>query len=244
MDITEYHTYWLDRRSEQKFIPGLFKKLNEYTQEFIQKTNDIPFDYQERALVGHLAQAACRCGCFTIQDYDVSHGKLSRRGKKTHYRPDLWLSAPVPGKDRQTCVFEVKGNWIPLDKDSEKLRELLKTRLNEAYHQLSEHMEPEAKYSCALVALRVSCARRKWKTFVGDSQSYINKIRELKKRMEEVLETGWDDAVNANFWSYIFLRYRTAKRLCEKEAGQLSPPTLGVIWVGFLRRTPLKSEKG
>lgn len=73
---------WLDKRPSRRkrFIDRIFSSLEEFTNEFISKTDgEMPFGYGERTQVGHLAQVAYKCGYFTVQDYDVSLGKETRR---------------------------------------------------------------------------------------------------------------------------------------------------------------------
>lgn len=224
---------WLDGRSRQDLIDEIFEKLRQYFEDFIDHTSDVPFGYTERPLVGHLALAAHDCNCFTLQDYDVSiKGKLPK-SKKKHYRPDLWLKTSAAAE--RDYVFEVKGDYLPVDANANRLGSLVNRTLDEAQKQLSRHGWNEGKYRCALAALKIHCAPAKWRSYGKNSRSYNITLRELE---EVVASIPWNTyETKPNFYFHYFVSYKTVKGLCEKnKRGWEQPPLLGVLCFGSLKR--------
>lgn len=234
---------WLDKRPSRRkrFIDRIFSSLEEFTNAFISKTDgEMPFDYGERTQVGHLAQVACKCGYFTVQDYDVSLGEEQRKDKKKRYRPDLHVWVPERGGKTYTCCFEVKvdrNDLIPIDAKSDALIRRISTRLAEANDRLSKHGHPEAVYRCGLMALRVYCRESKWKKWGMKSKTYDDKVKGLTGELEHALHAITGAESKPNFWWRYFASRKVIQSGCWKEEGQLQAPPVGVFWIGSFRRS-------
>ncbi|HLB27706.1 MAG TPA: hypothetical protein VJK47_00685, partial [Dehalococcoidales bacterium] len=153
--MTSKAVQWIDNRSRRKVFDKMFGKLNQFHQIFIDSTDEVPFNYSERSLVGHIAIAAHDCGYYTLQDYDISVSGKVKKGKQKHYRPDLWLKAT--GVTEHDYVFEVKADYMSIGTTAGKLASKINRILARTEEQLSRQALFEGKYRCALVAARVYC---------------------------------------------------------------------------------------
>lgn len=227
-----YAVNWLDNRSRQDLISRIFSKMKQNFRDFIEHTDEVPFGYAERSIVGQIAIAAHDTDCYTLQDYDVSiRGKLPK-DKKRRYRPDLWVMT----KDgKQDYVFEVKGDYIPVSTSQDRLGNRVSRILSEAKTQLSRHGWSEGKYQCALVALRINCAPSKWSSYGNNSNSFDSISKKLGKITGSI---DWGNyETKPNFFFQYMIPYDTAKRLCKKnEKGQEQPPLLGILCFGLIKR--------
>ncbi len=212
-------------------IDKLFGKLGQNLRDFVDNARELPFGYAERSLVGQLAIAAHDCDCYTLQDYDVSIKEKLRKGLKNRYRPDLWLLE----SDGRDYVFEVKSqDYAPIDVTTTRLIELVNYRLRKALKQISEQGQVEGKYLCALIAIKIFCAPRKWINYGKNSLSYNREIKHLKEVSKSIPRNSFE--AKPDFHSCYFIPYKTAKRLCWKnEKSQEEPPLLGILWFGSLK---------
>ena len=231
--MTTNAVHWLDNRSHQKILDKIFVKLKQFHQTFIDKTGEVPFNYSERSLVGHMAIAAHDCGCYTLQDYDVSVSEKVKKGKQKRYRPDLWLEAT--GFTGHDYVFEVKADYMSIGTTAGKLGSKIDRILGRAEEQLSRQALFEGKYRCALVAARLYCSASKWQDYGDNAQSYNNTLKKLR---DTVASIAWNTyKTKPNFHCDYFIPFDVVKRLCGKDtAGREVPPFLGIVYFGSLKR--------
>ncbi|MBI2980107.1 MAG: hypothetical protein HYY41_04685 [Chloroflexi bacterium] len=228
---------WLDNRTSpiyRKFIENLFNQLGEYYDEFIRKTDIMPFYYGERPQIGHIAQSASRCQYISVQDYNVNIPDKLRRGLKTNYVPDLLIWVPARGQKPYTCVFEAKAkHWTSIDTHQDRLTKIILDDLTEANKQISRHGYEEGRFRCALVAIRVYCTYRKWKSMVKKPSVYNDKIDGLIEKIKCGLDECRKREHKPNFWWRYFAEHDAVTRTYGQEKVS---PTLGVFWVGSIKQ--------
>jgi len=223
---------WLDGRSKQRLIEELFDTLDQNLQEFVNHTKEVPYGYSERTLVGQLAIAAHDRNYYALQDYDVLVEGRVEKDKKKRYRPDLWLTEK--DSDAKNYVFEVKAqDYASVDVSRDRIIEIVNLRMRKVLKQLSDHGQPEAKYRCALMAIKIRCSPTKWRTHGADPQSYKKAFGDLSSVVSS-LSRG-DFVSKPDFHSLFSIPHNNAKRLCRKIEGQEQPPLLGILWYGVLK---------
>lgn len=114
--------------------PELRPEIREWRrliERYCNKTQDVPYNYNERALVGTFAAAAWLTGSPSLEEF-VTQKQRGRRRESEPGRADLWI-LPRLGKrkHRYGCIFEAKWDWQSvgprgdLDGMPEKCKKLL-----------------------------------------------------------------------------------------------------------------------
>ena len=149
-----------------------------------------------------------------------------KKGKKSHYAPDLRIWMPKDRGNPDTCVFEVKTTVaIPISKDLDEYSNIVKGQLDVANQQIVDHGWYEGNYRCALVATPVYCAATKWGKYAKTPRIYHENVKNLRTNVVNSLRS-----TGANFaWTY-FMKYEMVNELASKLKVNL--PWIGIICIG------------
>ena len=111
----------------------VFSKLWELYDRYIKNTDEVPWWYTERSIVGHLTAAAFNAGNLAIEEY--SNEKTPNHGGDSDHkgRIDWWMGTP---NCKQQFIAETKAIW--LSKDARDWKPLT-DKLTEAKDQVKSY---------------------------------------------------------------------------------------------------------
>lgn len=174
-----YHEFiWLNQHERNwDILEKIFcKKLVPFYDKFIFTTNEIPFQYPERSLVGHFAIACDRSGLYTLQDFDAPSYIGFRR-------PDLWI-AQIDKRRFVSYLVEFKKD-INLQlqyKTKIEIKYKYEKRFNS--YEIDEYQSvlsaQQVDYQGVFVAITIFCNKPKLRILREDKDKYDQILSDLK----------------------------------------------------------------
>ncbi len=118
-----------------RIIQPVFNELWELYDRYIENTDDVPWWYTERSIVGHLTAAAFKAGNLALEEYSNERipkhdGDSNRQG-----RVDWWMATT---RCKQQLIAETKAIW--LSKDARDWKPLC-AKLKKAEDQVNEYKD-------------------------------------------------------------------------------------------------------
>jgi len=214
-------TLWRDQCvDESDLLNGLFSEHRKWVQEVAEQYDEVPLGFTEWALTGHIAIAADKLDCYTVQDYQSKHEDC---------RPDLYIATPAGGP---TYVFEVKHilSGLELHYGARIITSQLLPRLKSARDKLYKY-RGEADYRCSLVAAPIWVKAGDWKSKYSDKSSYGRGVACLRMELRAMLNTLPQSM--ADYCAGFVCTYDEA--IAQYGRGY-SPFVLGVVYVGRLKQ--------
>jgi hypothetical protein len=248
--MCNYDFKWIEKpKGDWDWVNRVFRELGHYYNKFIENIAEIPFNYSERSIVGHIAIAAHECGYYTLQDYGTKIEGESQ-GEKAKYRyPDLWLTRE-PEKIGDHLFEAKRPNDKSIDKiDIEDLKTSVCNTIKEVHDKFDKDKTPrneKVKYQCALVFIQLRCGKKQWVKYGANSNSYDGILKKLIKDINN--KNNWHDGTfKPNFWFYYWIpfceikegHYQPLEKYYWKEQDQRKQyrnPSLGVLIFGSFRK--------
>ena len=237
---------WINphKKKGRGWIDEMFSHLFTYYYKFMEETGEIPFNYAERSLVGHLAIAIEKANesVSTLQDYDAIM-ENPKNPKGFRYRPDLWLyfnKSPY-----NSYLFEVKRRELLLRLRKRRLLEEPIRRIIRDYQKsyIRKAKSERANYTCILVAKVIYCEEDLWKAkYQGSEDTYEARMNEFKEFTKK--EYWKEDEDNPDFCVYYYIPaerlYGNLRKYWFKDSNK-NKMALGVLWFGSFQG--VKTEK-
>ncbi len=227
--MANYEFSWINKRRQRWYwYTNIFDSLGRYYNEFIKKLAQIPFYYSERAIVGHIAMAAYRCGYhYSLQDYTVKTEKGCRY-------PDLWITLE-PKIEKYDTLFEVKKEIMSIDFQKDTLNNLFGDRalgIHEKYEPISRN--EYVKCQCALVVIRIYYSGKWWVNNTKDRNTYNRVFRQFKTRIDDY---DWSSNSDKPDFRFLYkIPYRNVVGNLKLDGwNDMADPLLGLLILGSFK---------
>ena len=107
------------------FLEPIFQRMWEYFDRYISATQDVPWTYTERSLIGYLNAAALGTGRLGMVEYGCE-----RTGKRPLGRVDWWLATADCERE---IIVEARQAWISSPRSWSQVHEALSTASRQTF---------------------------------------------------------------------------------------------------------------